>query len=244
MSRYARVIAAALAGCGGAGAAQGACGSPPPQARNLADVKTVHLILRSARTIYLLNDDCFDLNRREFGGTLQMQVLNRFPSVTQKPGYIWVKSYRTFTNAQAVKFKVSRGEGWFVAAAASTDPVKAARSDDVPFKGSVEDWNAAHARSGSPEEFSSRLNMAWHAYTTQNRDWPSSDLPEFWKTDSTFDPTYGSITNFLIRFDVNTESSVSLVPFLVYVQPQVKQVTLSVQSNVEALNRTYQLNFR
>jgi hypothetical protein len=225
--------------------AQAACGYLPPQARNLDDVKTANLFLKSSRSTYIMNDDCFDLRRDEFGGILLFKILNRFPTdIGVKTGYLFIKSYRTFSNSQEVKIKLSRGDGWF-GENPTSNPVKAlGRLDDQPFAKSVDDWNSAYASPGTPTDFATRLNVFWHAYATQDQMFSSTSDLQYWKIANNFDKTYGAMTDYLLRFDVNTARSDSLVPFQVYIQRQVKKVELEISSNIESLSTTLKLNLK
>jgi len=111
--------------------------------------------------------------------------------------------------------------------------------DDEPYVGSLEGWNAAHSMSGDPLDFLDRLKVKWHAYAREDKAFPSTFLPEFWKIDRSFDRTHAVITNYLLRFDVNPSDTVSTIPFEVYLQREVTQIELTIYSNIEALSGQY-----
>lgn len=108
-----------------------------------------------------------------------------------------------------------------------------------PYKGTIDAWNAAHASPGTPLEFAQRLHSQWHAFADSDKAVASSDFPDFWKVESTFDQDHGVITNYLIHFDVNTGSKVSPIPFTVFLQPEVQRFELRIVASPESLSGTY-----
>jgi hypothetical protein len=108
-----------------------------------------------------------------------------------------------------------------------------------PYRGTIESWNDAHSKPGTPLDFGERLHSPWHAYADVDKIVASSDTPDFWKVNSTFDQVHGVITNYLLHFDVNTESRVSLIPFTVFIQPEVQRFELRIISSPESLNGSY-----
>lgn len=234
------IICAALLAAPQVAQAQDNCANGPPPVA-LSNVRENYLILKGYKT-YALNEQCFTIDRKEFGRVLRFFIFNKFPKeIGVKSGYALVKSNRTFSNAQSVKIKLSRGDGWFLARQGTTQLPAADRIDDEPFEKSVEAWNGAHASVGNPAELSERLGIAWHAFAKADGTLPSSRDGSYWTFDGAVDPTYGAVTNYLLRFDVNTEDTQSLVPFFVYIQPQVRRIELTIASNIDSLATTHTL---
>jgi hypothetical protein len=109
-----------------------------------------------------------------------------------------------------------------------------------PFGGSIEAWNAAHTSEASPMELDERLKVSWHAFARKDLTMPSTVPSNFWEIESSFDRTHGVVTNYLVRFGVNTtDAKASIVPFQVYAQREVQQISLSLWSNIDALSGDY-----
>jgi hypothetical protein len=180
------------------------------------------------------------IRRDRFGDVLEFTLINRFSAeLGIATGYVWIRSIRTFTTAPPVKFSLSRSLGWFTQNSLKGGVSPGREMKFEPYKGSVESWNAAHADSGNPYDFYMRLNTAWHAYAVSDSTLPSSDFPEFWRVKDSFDRVHGVITNYLVRFTVNTDLSVSPVPFQVFLQPEVRQIELEIESNLSPLSGRY-----
>jgi hypothetical protein len=200
-----------------------------------------HLILRSPRNNYVLEAACIVINRRTFGKTLDFVVLNRFPSDTQvSAAYIFAKSDRTLTTSPPIKISLSRGDGWFLESNKGQTPAPGGKMNFEPFQGTIENWNTAHSEPGGPGTVDDRLKVQWHAFATNIPALPSTVPIDYWQIAEPFDVAHNIRTNYLIRFAVNTDSTTnSLVPFQVYIQQAVKEVDLTLFSNIDALSGTY-----
>ena len=97
---------------------------------------------------------------------------------------------------------------------------------------------------GSPEAFGTRLGIRWHAFATQDRSTSSTLLLDFCKVPPDFDLVHGVQTKYLIKFNVNTGSKLSLVPFQIYAQPEVREITMTLFSNIDALSGKYRFVLR
>lgn len=215
------------------------CYRPPSPVESLDYVRE-NLVLQTARSSYVLADSCLVVRRKTFGTTLSFVILNRFPADTAvKDAYVLIKSVRILSSAPPIKISLSRGDGWFLPGKPEQKPAVADSMSYEPFSGSTESWNAAHQAPGTPPEINAKLQTQWHAYATSTPGDPSTVPIGFFKVDGGFDQAHGVQTNYLIRFSVNTGSTMSKIPFQVYVQRQVQQVELTLLSNIDALSGTY-----
>lgn len=219
------------------------CFKPPSPVSSLADV-TEHLVIQTPkRSSYVISDTCQIIRRNSFGSVLNFSIINRFPEGTAvNDAYVFIKSYRIFTSEPPVKISLSRGDGWLLVENGKW--VELNRMSFVPFSGSIEEWNSAHSSAGNPSDLAARLKTKWHAFASDNTDLTSTIPLDFWKIPETFDRKYGVETNYLIRFTVNTTDKVSLVPFQVYAQPQVREIQLTLFSNIDALSGTYRFEIK
>lgn len=215
------------------------CFRQPSQVENLENTSE-HLILRSRRSNYLLEDSCIVIERRTFGKTLDFAIRNRFPADTQvSTAYLFIKSDRTLATEPPVKVSLSRSDGWFLELGKGRKPSPGDRMNFEPYQGSVKDWNTAHATPGDPAAIDERLRTDWHAFATDAPSMPSTVPIDYWQITEPFDITHDVRTNYLVRFAVNTGSGNSMVPFQVYIQPAVKSVQLTIFSNIDELSGTY-----
>jgi hypothetical protein len=208
------------------------------------EVQSSYLILKSSISTYVIDNDheCFELERAEFHGELKFFILNRFPEVPLKTGYVLIKSLRKFSvPSQKKKIKVSRGDGWF-----NDDGSPAIFIDDEPLSLSIQKWNEAHSSPGSPKQFKDRLGIDWHAYADESKSMPSSDDVDFWQIPDNFDAANGIVTNYLVRFGINTDPNHrSYPPFKVYLQNYVQRIELNLEANIGSLNdRQYVFQFK
>ena len=225
--------------------AEDACGARPVR-MDPADIRTTTLILTTPRTTYGIKDKCLILRRSEFAPILHFGVVNRFPEgAGVSSAYIFVKSTRTLSSTPLVKVSLSRGSGWFSRGAdGSSSPSIPEEMKYAPYKGTIEQWNTAHSNSVEPAQLNGFLNMPWHAFAMKDLTLSSSELPLFWKIDTSFDQMHGVQTNYLLRFDVNESTRLGTVPFDVFLQAEVQQIELSVYSNVDALSGSYKFLLR
>jgi hypothetical protein len=216
------------------------CFRPPDPVENLDDVRDFLILQTPRKANYVIRSSCCTLARRTFSTVLSFGILNRFPDGTGiTDGYVLIKSYRILTSSPSIKISLSRGDDWFLPLRGRTTAA-APRIDSEPFGGSIEAWNAAHASEGTPTEVDERLKIFWHAFARNDLTMPSTVPSNFWEIDSTFDRIHGVRTNYLVRFGVNTkEAKASIVPFQVYAQREVQQITLSLWSNIDALSGDY-----
>jgi hypothetical protein len=219
--------------------AEDQCFRQPSRIEDLDNARD-YLILKSPRNYYVLQDTCIVIQRRTFGKTLDFAILNRFPADTQvSDAYVFIKSHRTLTSSPPIKISLSRGDGWFLEPNKAHKPEAAARMNFDPFEGTIKDWNSAHSTPGSPGTVDDRLSVQWHAFATSAPGLPSTVPIHYWQITEPFDQIHDVRTNYLIRFTVNTGSANSLIPFQVYIQPEVKEVELTLFSNIDALSGTY-----
>jgi hypothetical protein len=220
--------------------AQDDCFRPPTPVESLDNVRD-YLILQTERTSYAITTKCVVVRRQTFGTVLNFAIVNRFPAETAiSDAYVLIKSNRILTSAPPIKISLSRGDGWFLPNEGDKPPADADRMNYEPFPGTIEEWNSAHASSGSPAEFAGRLKVKWHAFATGAPGMPSTVPAEWWKVSDKFDRDHGVRTNYLIRFAVNKSNKVSTVPFQVYAQREVERAEVTVLSNIDALSGSYQ----
>ena len=231
---------AASIGGGNLSFAQQTCFRPPAPVSSLADVSELLALQTPKRSSYVITDPCQTVRRGTFGPTLNFVIVNKFPQGTAvSDAYLFIKSYRILTSAPPVKISLTRGDGWLLAKSRDGQAADAPRMAFVPFAGSVEDWNSAHASAGSPADFADRLKIPWHAFASKDSGSPSTIPADFWKIAEPFDRVHGVQTNYLIRFTVNMSDNVSLVPFQVYAPREVQEVQLTLYSNIDALSGAY-----
>lgn len=220
--------------------AQEFCGWRPRDIADPTDIRGTTLTLSTARDTFGIYNDCVTIIRRQFGSSLNFGLVNRFsPDVGIKSGYVLIKSIRMLSNSPPIKVSLSRGGGWTIFEKDDGPPKPARLMYFEPYRGTIDSWNAAYANPGSPSEFATRLHTPWHAYADIERTVASSDFADFWKVEGTFDQVHGVITNYLIHFDINTDPKVSLIPFSVFLQPEVQQFELRILSGPESLSGTY-----
>ena len=220
--------------------AQEFCNWRPRVIEDRFDIRSTSLILTTSRNTFGVYNNCITIVRKQYGNILNFAVVNRFPAeIGVKSGYVLVKSIRTLSNEPPIKLSLSRGGGWYLSGAADNSLSVGGEMNYVPFRGAIETWNEAHSTPGTPGELSRRLNISWHAYALTDMTLSSSDLAEFWKIDSSFDRAHSVITNYLLRFDVNTGLKVSTIPFSVYLQQEVQKIRLQLISNIESLSGEY-----
>jgi hypothetical protein len=219
---------------------QDTCFRPPSPVSSLDDVTELLALQTPKHSSYVVSDTCQVVRRNTFGSILNFAIVNRFPEGTAvTDAFVFIKSYRILTSSPPVKISLSRGDGWLYPKAVGGQSSDPGRMAFVPYRGTVEDWNAAHSSAGDPREFAERLKIQWHAFASPDSNMPSTVPADFWKIPDVFDRTHGVQTNYLIRFAVNTTDKVSLVPFQVYAQREVQEVQLTLYSNIEALSGTY-----
>lgn len=220
------------------------CNWRPRDVDTAFDIRNTTLLLSTRHDTYGIYNDCVTIVRRQFGTVLNFAVVNRFPAdIGIKSGYILVKSVRLLSSQPLIKLSLSRGGGWYLPAAGSS--LKSAPEMNYqPFRGTIETWNAAHSKPGGPADFAQRLGASWHAYATQDMSLASSDAVDFWKVGDGFDRVHGVITNYLMRFDVNTGTKLSTVPFKVFLQKQVQQIELHIVSSIDSLSGDYKFIVR
>lgn len=225
--------------------AQEFCNWRPRVIEDRFDIRSTTLILTTSRDTFGIYNNCVTIIRKQYGSILNFGVVNRFaPEIGVKSGYVLIKSIRTLSNEPPIKLTLSRGGGWYLSGGAGAPLSVAGEMPYVPFKGTIETWNEAHSNPGNPSEFSQRLNIPWHAYALTDMTLSSSDLAEFWKVDSSFDRAHGVVTNYLLRFDVNTGPKVSAIPFSIFLQQEVQQIQLRIISNIESLSGEYRFVVR
>jgi hypothetical protein len=209
----------------------------PLPIEDLSNIRETYLLLQSASgtNYYVVADSCVIVDREIFGTTLQFSLFNRLIKNGPRIGTAYVKSYRIFSNHQYVHIKMARGDGWYYPGSGSS-PIDAV--NELVFNDTTDSWNKAYSTRGTPEDYSVRLNTVpvWHAYGQPDKSLPSTDLPEFWQIDQSFDQQYGLMTNYLLHFTVNPSASISLVPFQVDLQKEVKRIDLTIHSNTEVLS--------
>ena len=223
-----------------AASAQEFCNWRPRQIDNPSDIRGTTLVLITSRETLGIYNNCVTLVHKQFGSVLEFALVNRFPkNIGIQSAYAVVRSIRTLSTNPPIKISLSRGKGWLL-------PDQAGRSSAVqremffePFKGTIEDWNAAHATFLTPEKLAERLKITWHAYLSSDLSLSSADTFEFWQIDPRFDRSHDVSTHYLLRFDVNTGTKVSLIPFTVHLQQQVKQINLKIYSSIESLSAEY-----
>lgn len=226
-------------------AAQEFCNWRPRQIDNPADIRATTLVLKTSRETLGIYNNCVTIVRRQFGNILSFALVNRFPEeIGMTSAYALVKSTRTLSTSPPIKVSLSRGKGWLFAGATSASPVTQREMSFEPFKGTVEQWNSAHASAATPEEFANRLKTSWHAYIAPDFGISSGDAFQFWQVAPTFNPAHDVSTHYLLRFDVNIDKRVSLVPFTVHLQPEVQQIILEVYSNIDSLSGEYRFIVR
>lgn len=208
------------------------CGRATP-VDSLKDIKYNYLALRSPTAIYAIDKSCVILTRREFRKILSFDLL---PVSSDSTTTLYMESYRVFTSSPSYKISLSRSGGWFFSKTLKSGAARQKKLLDIPYPGSVEDWNAAHATAGTPLDFESRLKVLWHAYANSDKSLSSTDDPRFWITKPDFDFAHGTLTAYLLRFPAKTQTP---IPFQVYLQDEVQHVDLIINSNVEALSGEY-----
>jgi hypothetical protein len=213
--------------------AQDNCARPTP-VDSLDDIKFNYLALKAPRGTYVIDNQCNLVNRREFRKILSFVVLPVSSSSTTTALYI--KSYRTFSNNPPYPIKVSRGDGWYLSDSANGTATVQNKLDDKPYTGTIQDWNAAHSTTGTPLDFKDRLKIIWHTYADDQKTMSSTDDPNYWTTKADFDFNHGTLTAYLLRFPSNSQTP---IPFNVYLQDQVTQIDLILNSSVEALSGEY-----
>lgn len=214
--------------------AQGNC-ERPTLVDALGDIKYSHLALKTrSGGPYVIDKPCVILYRGEFAKVLPFVVLPLGSG--SATAALYIKSYKTFTSNPPDKIKLSRNDGWFFSD--SPDGTVTARPalDDKRYPGTVADWNVAHSTIGTPLDFEKRLHVFWHAYADGEKNMPSTDEPSYWATKPDFDFAHGTLTAYLLRFLSNSETA---IPFQVYLQDEVQQIDLIIDSNVEALSSEY-----
>ena len=212
----------------------------PTEVRDSWGVRSSFLILKSPISTYVIdsNHDCFGLNRNEFSGRLNFSIINRFPFTERKTAYVFIKSIRSFagTNQQEEKIKLSRGGGWYKDdGSAGADDI-----DDYPLSISIKEWNGAHNAPGNPKKLNSEIKYSWHAFAETNQSLASTETVSFWKIPTMHEQTPGTITNYLVRFKVNSdEDKRSYANFYVRSQSYVRKIDLTLQSNIGELSNMY-----
>ena len=201
---------------------------------SLDNIKYNYLALKSPRGVYAIDNHCILINRREFPKILSFVVLP-VDSETATAA-LYIKSYRTFSTTPPFRIKLSRSDGWFLSASPDGTATVQNRLDDKPYTGTIQDWNAAYTTAGTPLDFKDRLKISWHAYADDQKTMASTDDQTYWTTKADFDFSHGTLTAYLLRFPANSQTP---IPFAVYLQDEVKQVDLILNSNVEALSGVY-----
>ena len=214
--------------------AEPVCKRPVP-VDSVSEVQTHFLVVKSIFGPAVVDSECVLLNPDTFAGRVQFSIIPSGADAAET-AYVFVKSYRVFTTMPPDKIKMSRGDGWFFPAARPGNYSDEDRIDDVPFDGSVEDWNAAHSSKATPEQMEKRLDFRWHAYPDKDEAMPSTRRIDFWKTRADFDFSHGTLTSYLIRFPAN---SATPIPFNVGLLPQVKEFQLEFYSNIDQIFGTY-----
>jgi hypothetical protein len=233
-----------LVGAVRVGYAQDTCFRPPVPVEDLDNVAEP-MVISTRRSYFAVAETWHTVKRDNFGRTLNFIILNRFPQDTAvTDAFVFLKSVRAFTTQPPIKISLSRGDGWFPRADSERSPANAPRMAFEPFMDTPDTWNAAHSTQGSPSEVNKRFGGAWHAYAAPMGGLPSTVPIDFWKIAEGFDRAHSVQTNYLIRFSVNTGKKTSLVPFQVYIQPEVQQVDLVMYSNIDALSGTYRFLVR
>jgi hypothetical protein len=216
------------------------CEWRPRDIANPADIRGTTLVLTTDRDTFGIYNSCVTILRRQFGGSLNFALVNRFSkNIGITTGYAFVKSIRILSSSPPIKLSLTRGGGWITFQKENGPPKPARVMNFEPYRGTIESWNDAYSKPGTPLDFGERLHSPWHAYADVDKIVASSDTPDFWKVNSTFDQIHGVITNYLLHFDVNTEPIVSQIPFTVFIQPEVQRFELLIISNPESLNGTY-----
>jgi hypothetical protein len=242
ITRVGRLLAASLALFAGAttpALTQSGCATQPTPINNPNNVDEI-LLLRSGNRYYAITEHCHTVRRSTFGRILNFRIVNRFPEGTWvKDAYVYIKSHRKFTSMPPIKISLSRNDGWYFPDTSAAQLAAAPSMAFEPFSESHEKWNESHASPGSPSELAKRLNVKWHAFLTQQGGSPSTIPVAFWQTSEHFNQKHDVQTNYLIRFVVSQAGK--LVPFEVYIQPEVKEIELEFLSNIDAISGSLKL---
>jgi hypothetical protein len=224
------------------------CRGRPAPVEDLANVSGPSLLLIGGQEIDAIVDDCSVVTRPSYGAVLNFAILNHFPKfVEESSGYARVKSIRIFSTSPSDTVKVSRSDGWYLSKQRSQPVAVQKKIRDQPYEGSIEDWNAAHSSPGDPYDLAKKLKLdpPWHAYANSDQTLPSTEQLAYWKVDDTLDRSHVAITNYLLRFNVNTDMNVdSRIPFQVGAQREVTRFDMIIQLSIEGFSSHYAFELR
>ncbi|PSO16491.1 hypothetical protein [Bradyrhizobium sp. MOS003] len=216
--------------------AWGECVSSP---KPIEDARTVSLgtLLLSASGRYYVLDPCVRISRRQFGSRIKLGFMNNFEKADTVATFYSAKSKRALTLDQNTHISLVRTPGWFgypTTSETEVQPVLETRGD--PFRGTIEQWNSAHANGSSPKELRNipGLIRPWHAFVDQGLSLASSADPQFWQINPADMTSKTIVTNYIIRFTPAPTNT--FLDFDVYIQDGVKSVDLTIISQIEAFS--------
>jgi hypothetical protein len=229
-----RLIAATLAVFAG-GVAQADTCKRPLRVDSLGQIDRSTLALTNVYGPAAVEDQCTIIDRSVFGSSINFYILPQ-SLANADTVYVFVKSYRKLTTEPLDQIKVSRGGTWYFPNGSNGSTIPLGRRDDVPFIGTVEDWNKVHSAAGSPEDMEKQLGLRWHAYSDpEEKSW-SSQRAGFWSTHADFDFSRGTLTNILIRFPSGGKTP---APFQIGIPKGTTEFQLELNSNADGLSGTY-----
>ncbi|QOZ75332.1 hypothetical protein XH83_07690 [Bradyrhizobium sp. CCBAU 53351] len=216
--------------------AWGECFSSP---KPIEDARTVNLgtLLLSASGRYYVLDPCVRISRRQFGSRLKLGFMNNFRNADTAAAFYSVKSKRTLSLDQTTHVSLVRTPGWFgypTTSDTEVQPVPETRGD--PFRGTIEQWNSAHANGSGPKELRNipGLIRPWHAFVDREQSLASSFDPQFWQINPADMTSKTIVTNYIVRFAPAPTNT--FLDFDVYIQDGVKSVDLTIASQIEAFS--------
>lgn len=205
-----------------------ACEATPRPIENEGNTRAGTLLLKADGRYYVL-DSCVTISRWQFKPALKLGFLNKFGD-WDGPAFFSVKANRTFTGASPRQFSLTRSPGWHLG-----QPLK--KIKEVPYNGSVADWNDAHTRERNPEDFGvgQGFPVPWHAYLDAEKSSSSTADLGFWKVDPAEITSITMMTNYLIRF-TPSDSGV-LLDFDVYIPDEVLKIDLTIGSAIDPMRQ-------
>lgn len=218
--------------------AWGECLSSP---KPIEDARAVSLgtLLLSASGRYYVLDPCVRISRRQFGSRIKLGFMNNFEKADTEAAFFSAKSKRTLTVDQTTHVSLVRTPGWFGYLTTSdkeVQPIPETRGD--PFRGTIEQWNSAHANGLGPKELRNipGLIRPWHAFVDQGQSLASSVDPQFWQINPADMTSKTIVTNYIVRFTPAPTNT--FLDFDIYIQDGVKSVDLIIASQIEAFSGT------
>jgi hypothetical protein len=225
-----------ILGVGWNSAALAECDSSPKPVEDQQSISSGTLVLKAAGSYYLI-DACVRISRSQFGTIVALGYLNNFsPSTT--PTFYSVKATRTLQGNNHPLLSLVRSPSWYLAASQQAGIQEAPEIRGMPYRGTLSQWNQAHANGATPDELRSMAGLPrpWHAYVDAQKSAASTDDIGFWQIDQNELQPSNMVTSYLIRF--MPAQSFSLLEFDVYIQPGVDKVELNIASPIDALSQT------